>query len=96
MTRQQVLTILAGCKDELERRGVATLSLFGSVARDEAADDSDVDLLVEFDRPVGLFQFVRLRRFLSEQLGCGVDLVTPGALKEQLRQQILREAIRAA
>ena len=91
-----MLTILAGCKDELKRQGVATLSLFGSVARDEAADASDVDLLVEFDRPVGLFQFLRLRRFLAEQLGCDVDLVTPPALKEQLRQQILKEAIRAA
>ena len=96
MTREQALTILSGCKDELKRYGVATLSVFGSVARDEAADASDVDLLVEFDRPVGLFEFVRLRRFLCGRLGCDVDLVTPPALKEQLRQRILEEAIRAA
>ena len=60
------------------------------------AIESDVDLLVEFSVPVGLFEFVRLRRFLEEILGARVDLVTPGALKPQLRQAVLREAVRAA
>jgi predicted nucleotidyltransferase len=73
-----------------------TLSVFGSVARGEARPESDVDLLVEFSAPVGLFEFVRLRRFLEEILGARVDLVTPDALKPQLKQAVLREAIRAA
>ena len=55
-----------------------------------------MDLLVEFSVPVGLFEFVRLRRFLEAILGARVDLVTPGALKPQLRQAVLREAVRAA
>ena len=66
------------------------------MARNEAADHSDIDLLVEFDRPVGLFAFCHLRRFLEEILGCSVDLITPDALKLQLKDRILREAVRVA
>ena len=76
--------------------GVRELYLFGSVARDEATDTSDVDVLVEFEATPSLFEFVRLRRVLSEILGRRVDLVTRAALKAQLRDRILAEAIRAA
>ena len=68
---------------------------FGSVARDEARPDSDVDLLVEFDRPVGLFTFVRLKRYLEEILGSPVDLGTPDSLKPYLKEAIIQEVIRA-
>ena len=63
------------------------------VARDEAREESDVDLLVEFDRPIGLFEFARLQRQLGELLGHRVDLVTAAALEPQLRDSILREAV---
>lgn len=56
------------------RFGVARLALFGSVACDEARQDSDVDLLVEFDRPVGLFRFMELQSHLEDLLGCGSTL----------------------
>jgi len=79
-----------------EPYGVTALHLFGSAVRDELRDDSDIDLLVEFGRPVGLFEFVRLRRTLELLLGRRVDLVTTRALKRQLRDKILAEAIRAA
>ena len=62
----------------------------------QARKKSDVDLLVEFSRPVGLFQFARLKLYLEKVLGHEVDLVTPEALREELREDILREAIRAA
>ncbi len=75
--------------------GIESLALFGSVARDEAADTSDVDLLVEFNRQVGLFHFARVRRSLSELLRCPVDLVTPAALREEMRGEILQEAVHA-
>ena len=55
MKRDEVLKILADQRDTLKAFSVKSLSLFGSVARDEATEASDVDLLVEFDRPVGLF-----------------------------------------
>jgi predicted nucleotidyltransferase len=96
MRRDQVLERLSSHRTELEGFRVASISVFGSVARDEAQEGSDVDLLVEFSEPVGLFHFVRLKRYLEELLGARVDLVTPGALKAQLREQILSEAIRAA
>ena len=84
---------------ELQARfGVAQLSVFGSVARNEAGPKSDVDILVEFspEAHVGLFGFVRLQRRLGEILGARVDLATPGALKRQLREQVLKERVRAA
>ncbi len=96
MRRDEVLQKLAAHKVQLDGFRVASMAVFGSVARDEAQEHSDVDLLVEFSEPVGLFHFVRLKRFLEGLLGVPVDLVTPGALKPQLRERILSEAIRAA
>ena len=72
------------------------VSLFGSVARNEAREDSDVDLLVEFGRPIGLFEFARPQRELGERLGRRVEVVTVDALKPRLRDRILREAVVAA
>lgn len=83
-----------GNQSALKDFGVKSLLLFGSVARDEARADSDVDLLVEFDYPVGLFTFVRLKRYLEEILKSSVDLGTPDSLKPYLREPVLREAIR--
>jgi predicted nucleotidyltransferase len=91
--RDEVMAILSAHRQELEKRGVASLDLFGSVARDEARPDSDVDLLVEFNRAVGLFAYVALERYLSEILGRPVELVTPGTIKPRLRDRILREAV---
>lgn len=96
MLRDDVLRILAEHKNEIAGYGVKSLAIFGSVARGEARPDSDVDILVEFERPVGFFRFVRLKRRLEELLGRNVDLATPDALRETMRDQILREAIRAA
>jgi len=96
MIRDDVLGKIASHGDSLKQFHVKTLAVFGSVARGEAHSGSDVDLLVEFSIPVGLFEFVRLRRFLEEILGTRVDLFTAGALKPQLREAVLREAVRAA
>jgi predicted nucleotidyltransferase len=98
MTRDETLERLAAARSDLDRFDVQHVYLFGSTARDEAKADSDVDVLVEFRRSamVGMFKFVQLRRFLSELLGRPVDLATPAALHPALRDDILREAIRAA
>jgi len=96
MTSDQVLHVLAAHRGALMERGVKSLRLFGSVARGEAVGDSDVDLLVEFSRPTGMFGLVRLKRYLEELLGCPVDLTTPGGLRESMRDRILKEAIYAA
>lgn len=94
--RDEILGALREARAFLDQFGVARISLFGSFARNENREGSDVDLLVEFNRPIGMFEFVRLQRELGDLLGCRVDLVTPAALKPQLRDRILREAVVAA
>ena len=79
----------------MQRLGVKSLTLFGSVARDEAGPDSDVDLLVEFNQDVGLFEFIELRLYLQDILGYSVDLGTQNALKEHLREPVLKDLIYA-
>jgi predicted nucleotidyltransferase len=96
MRRADVLQIIAEHVGELRELGVQSLSLFGSVARDQAAPGSDVDLLVDFDRPVGYFHVFEVQDRLEAFLGCKVDLVTQGGLRPELRQHILAEAVRAA
>lgn len=70
-----------------------SLAVFGSVARGENTSESDLDVLVEFDRPVGLFEFIRLKYYLESLVNCRVDLVTTDALRPVMRETILREAI---
>jgi predicted nucleotidyltransferase len=98
MGRDEILEILASHRAEFEQFGVKSVALFGSVARGEGTSNSDVDILVEFDpavRGIGLLAFARLRFRLENLLGRRVDLVTPKALKRQLRDGILKEAIYA-
>lgn len=97
MKKNDVLNTLR--THQTEFRGqyhVKSLSLFGSVARDEAGPDSDVDLLVEFSQPVGLFQFIGLQQRLESLLGCKVDLGTLRSLKSRIKDHVLQEAIRVA
>ena len=97
MNRQQVAHVLSAHRAELKRLGIGALSLFGSVVRNEATAASDVDFLIEFDHPVGLFEFFRVQHRLEQLLGVEkVDLLTPAAIKPSLKQQILSEAIRVA
>ena len=95
MQRDEILALLKSHWRELKKFGVHSLSIFGSIARNQARKNSDIDILVDFEKPVGLFEFVRLKLYLEEVLGRKVDLVTPEALRKELRDAILREAIRA-
>ncbi len=95
MKRDEVLAIVAAHRQQLQAMGVKSLELFGSVARDEAGSDSDVDFLVEFARPVGLFDFSRVRLYLEDVLGRSVDMGTLDALREHLRKPVLKDVIRA-
>lgn len=97
MKRDTVIRILKDKNTELAKQyGVKSLSLFGSVARDEATSTSDVDLLVEFNRPVGYFGLFALQDHLEKLLGCSVDLGTPDSLKPRIRERVLGELIRVA
>ena len=98
MNAHEAISILRSETDLRREFSVRSLRVFGSIVRGEAGPDSDIDILVEFetDARVGLFEFARLQRRLSEVLGRPVDLVTPDALHESLKQQILSEAVYAA
>ncbi len=96
MRREEILKILGTQRLELSRRGVKSLRLFGSAARDEASVASDVDFLVAFEATPSYSDFMKLRIFLEDLLGVEVDLVTEKGLREGLRPQVEREAIRVA
>lgn len=85
-----IRTTIARELDTLRREfSVGRIGLFGSHAAGSAREGSDVDLLVDFQRPVGLFHFVRLRDYLSRRIGAPVDLVTVAALKPGIRERVL-------
>jgi uncharacterized protein len=89
-----VLRILKQKNAELTQKfGVKSLLLFGSVARDEATSSSDVDFLVEFNRPVGYFGLFALQDYLEKLLGCSVDIGTPESLKPYIKERIMGEII---
>jgi predicted nucleotidyltransferase len=94
MKQETVLHILRQKNAELKKQfGVESLLLFGSVARNESTPASDVDLLVEFNRPVGYFGLFALQEYLETLLGCPVDLGTPASLKPYLKERIMGEII---
>lgn len=93
--RSEALGRLADFAPRLLARGVTSLRVFGSAGRDAMTAESDVDILVEFDRPVGAFEFLDLQDDLALVLGRPVDLVTPAAVTERMRARIEREAVDA-
>lgn len=96
MELADVLAIISAHEEDLRRRHVATLSVFGSVARGEARPDSDVDLLVEFDRTATYDLYLDLKEFLEEILNRPVDLLTSKAIHQRLRPSIERDLLRVA
>ena len=92
MPCNDVLETLRQHMPEIRAFGVSRLAVFGSCARGEERPDSDVDVLVEFSVPVGLFEFVRVQRYLGRLLHRTVDLATPDALRKEMRRSILEEA----
>lgn len=95
MEQDDVRLKLASYQQELKNRyGISSIFLFGSVARNDAGQKSDVDLLVEFDSPIGLFDFIGLQQQLESVLGCKVDLGTKRSLKLRVKDKVMQEAIR--
>lgn len=95
VNRDEVLVTLAEHQEELQRQyGVTSLALFGSVARNEATDTSDIDVLVEFEQTVTLFDLVALQLDLERILGVSkVDVVMRDSIYPQIKETILSEAI---
>ena len=97
MNKQTVLDRLKDNIEEIRQRfSVKTIAIFGSVARDEAADNSDVDVLVTFEQKARFDVFMDLKFYLEELLKTGVDLVTDKALRPQIQKTIEQEIIHVA
>jgi uncharacterized protein len=94
-TIETVTAVLREHRAELEDLGLSRVAVFGSTARGEERPGSDIDVLVEFAVPVGMFHFLDVKEYLEQLLGTSVDLVTSAALKPQLRKAILGEAVYA-
>jgi len=93
----QILEALQAHEAELRRLGVRHAAVFGSLARGETRPDSDIDVLVDLDpdRPMGIFEYARLKLYIGELLGGTGDVVNRKTLKPLLRDAILREAVNA-
>lgn len=96
-TLDEVLDTLRTHESELRRLGVSHAAVFGSVARGEARADSDIDVLVDLDqdRPLGIFEYARLKIYIGEILDGAGDVVNRRTLKPLLRDGILRDAVHA-
>jgi uncharacterized protein len=97
MNRQHIIATLRKHEPELRAAGIVHLRLFGSVARDEAADNSDIDLMADFDKSkrLTLVKVGSLQSRLTHMLGVNVDLSSPEWMKEPVRSKALREAVLA-
>ena len=96
-TLDNVLTTLRAHESELRRMGVAHAAVFGSVSRGQAGEGSDVDVLVELDqeRPIGIFEYARLKLYVNDLLDGAGDVVNRRTIKPLLRDSILRDAVHA-
>ncbi|MCG2725651.1 MAG: nucleotidyltransferase family protein [Elusimicrobia bacterium] len=90
----KIKCILTQHKDELrEKFKVRRIGIFGSYVRDQQRKGSDTDILVEFNEPVSLFDFMDLENYLGKLIHNKVDLVSKKALKPYIGKQILNEVI---
>lgn len=94
MNRDRTIELLSQSKAELrDRFGVTRLALFGSISRDMAQSDSDVDILVDFDGPATSKRYFGVQFYLEDLLGLPVDLVTEKALRPEFRPYIEQEKV---
>lgn len=76
-----------------DRYGITNLAIFGSVVREEAGEDSDVDILADFERPIGLIELCSAENYLIDLLGMEVDLIPRENIRPELREHIYAEAV---
>ncbi len=94
LTKEKIIDFLEEETNFLkEAYHVNTIGLFGSYAREEQNETSDLDLLVEFTKPISYFTLFKLEDYLSDKLGVHVEIVTPGGLKELLKPTIMRDVV---
>ena len=97
MTKQELEKKLAAYRNELRKMGIVSLAVFGSVARNESTQQSDIDLLVDFESDISLFHLFKIQHRLEEIIGVPkVDLIQKGAIHPAFQEQILTEAVNVA
>ena len=94
-TRSDVMQTLSMHHHDLKRLGVKSLRLFGSVARNEARPDSDINFLIEFVSEPSFFELFEVQYFLEDLFHCKIDLGMEESLKEHLREPVLKDVIYA-
>lgn len=77
----------------IEKARAKRAALFGSVARGDAGENSDVDILIDLPRPYGLFSFLTLKREMEDALGRSVDLIAYDTIKPAIRDRVIKEAV---
>jgi predicted nucleotidyltransferase len=93
-TVEEIKEILKSHKAELRSKyGVREIGIFGSDVKEEQKETSDLDILVEFEKALGLLEFVGLKNYLSDILGVHVDLVMRKALKPSIGKRVLGEVV---
>ena len=89
---EEIKKVLQNHKGELrEQYGLKEIGIFGSYVRGEQKEESDLDILVELDKPVGFVRFLKLENALSQLVGLPVEIVTKKALKPHIGKRILQE-----
>jgi uncharacterized protein len=93
-TKDEIIKII---KDEMpilkEKFGIKKIGLFGSYARSSHNTESDVDLLVQFEKPIGFFKFIAAEDYLKDKLAVKVELVTEDALKPIIKPYVMKEVV---
>jgi uncharacterized protein len=97
MKKQDAIDVLRRHQDDLRAHGIIHAALFGSVARDEAGAQSDIDILIELDPelPLDIFAYAGLKRYVAELFEQPVDVVNKEALKPYLRNPVSADAVYA-
>lgn len=94
MHQSQIIDIIRNMKDEACKKYKATIKgIFGSYARGEAKEDSDIDILVEFQKNATLLDLAGLGNFLEEKLQHRVDLISQNAVREEIKSNLYNEII---
>ena len=89
---KEIISTLQNIKEKLKiKYGVSEIGIFGSYVKNKQDKTSDIDILVEFEKPIDLLTYVNLKNYLSELLNTNVDLVMKKALKSRIGERILKE-----
>jgi predicted nucleotidyltransferase len=94
MKKDEILEILGSVKEEVKQEYKAEIKgIFGSYARGDEKEESDIDVLVDFGKDADLFDLVGLGLFLEEKLHCKVDVVPQDSLREEIKPYVLKEMV---